>query len=1195
MNSRIIVGRAGSGKSELCLREIRERLRDKPDGTPLILLVPEQATFQAEQALVTTPGISGMIRAQVYNFSRLAWRVMQDTGGTAGIPIDETGKTMLLQRILHKHKERFHLFQHSVDQIGFAEEVLTLFSELKRQCITAETLQQQQERLIPLLEEQPGTLRHKLDDLLKVYIDYEQQLAEQYLDADAFLERMAAQLAECHWMKDADIWVDGFFGFTPLEQAVLVQCMLHCNSVTVTLCLNKPYDAGELPNELDLFYPTAITMVRLRERMNALGLPDPQIVRLEQDVSPRYAENPMLAHLERNYEHRLSAAKRAYTRQEVQAGLSLRAAVHRKAEVEGVARQMLRLAGDRHIRWRDMTVMVRDMDGYGDLLTTVFQQLGIPHFIDQKRPVLHHPLTEFIRSALEIIIRHWRYDAVFRCVKTDFFLPLDASEDNCVDRHAMDELENYVLSTGIQGSRWQDERAWQMRGRSALEEDSTTDDFRPDPEYVKRMERCRKRIVEPLTAFQQSFGQADNVRQMAEALYGLLLEVKAPERLERWSEDCIQSGNPEKAREHSQVWERIVDLLDQLVEMLGDESVGRELFAEMVDSGLDSIRMGLVPPSLDQVLIGTIDRTRSTRVKYCFVLGVNDGVLPAKINLDGILSENERELMREAGVKLADGGRRKQLDEQLLIYSVLCTPSEHLWLSYPLADEEGRALLPSETIKQIQAMFPTVEEKLLLAEPDASLSIEEQMQFITPPGQAVSYLFVRMKQWMKGEEMADFWWEVYNWLQKRPEWRDKLDMMVKALDYSNRESSLSVQSSRLLYGGQLKASVSRMERFVSCPFSQFASHGLRLAERRVYRLEAPDIGQLFHAALSGLIGSLQQEQADWAMLSREQLQDRASAIVDRLAPRLQSEILLSSPRYRYIARKLKGVIGKASYILAEHAKRSGFVPVGLELGFGPGETLPPLTFQLSNGCTMEIVGRIDRVDRAESERGLLLRVIDYKSSQTSLQLAELYYGLSLQMLTYLDVVLSHSERWLGRQAQPAGVLYFHVHNPLIRTKHPISPEEAEAEVRKQFKMKGLVLADEEAVRLMDKELKSGHSQWIPVALKTDGSFYSSASVATPEQWDRLRGYVRRKIRGIGTEITEGNVSITPFRLGGKSACTFCPYKPVCQFDPLLEGNEFRILERKSSTDIWTRLGEEQAIDMMGIGGEAADEPGTGAR
>lgn len=1179
MNNRFIIGRAGSGKSERCLQEIRDRLLREPDGPPLLLIVPEQATFQAEHSLVTTPGLGGIIRGQVYSFPRLAWRIMQEIGGTAGLPIDETGKVMLIQRLLHRQKDQFHLFGSSVEKAGFAKELLSFFSELKRQCISAEAFREHRELLDSQLNAQSGMLAEKLHDLSGIYEQYEAELSKQYLDGDGFLELLAQKLSSSAWIKEAEIWVDGFFGFTPLERRVLAQCMLHSRSVSISLCLDRPYTAGEKPNELDLFYPTAAAMVRLQEEAAELALPQPEIIRLPgSGKMPRYSANPMLEHLEKQYEFRHSSVQRAYSPQEgeVPSGetILLRPAVHRKAEIEGAARHMLRLAADKGVRWREMTVMVRNLEQYGDLVSNVFKEFEIPFFIDQKRPVLHHPLAEFVRSSLEVILRHWRYDAVFRCVKTDFLLPLDDSSAAVEGRgrEMMDELENYVLAYGINGSRWVDERAWQMAGRLSLEEEADKPQpSRKDSEEAQRILYARQLVLEPLEQFERAFQAAQTVKEMAESLYQLLVAVKAPERLERWSGESIEQGQPEKAREHSQMWDRMIELLDQLVEIMGDEKVKADWFVEMIDSGLDHISLGLVPPSLDQVLIGTIDRTRSTRVEYCFVLGVNDGIIPARINTDGILSENEREWLREAGLKLADGGRRKQLDEQLLIYSVLCAPSRQLWLSYPLADEEGRTLLPSEIIKQVKGLFPSVAEKLLTAEPDASLPLEDQLDFLAPAGQALTHLTVQLKQWMKGGAIADLWWEAYNRLLAEPVWRNKLDMMVQALYFTNREPALDPEVSRLLYGEELRASVSRMERFVSCPFSQFASHGLRLRERQVYRLEAPDIGQLFHAALSGLLSALQQEQKDWTGYTREQLMNMASEIVDGLTPRLQSEILLSSSRYRYIARKLKGIVGKATIMLAEHGKRSEFVPVGLELGFGPNETLPPLSFELANGNRMDIVGRIDRVDRAESDRGLLLRVIDYKSSRTGLHLPELYYGLSLQMLTYLDVVLTHSERWLGQKADPAGVLYFHVHNPLLRSTLPLSREAAEQEALKRFKMKGLLLADEEAVRMMDTQLKSGHSPIIPVALKTDGSFYSSASVATSEQWDKLRGFVRRRIRSIGNEMTNGNVAITPYRFGPRTACDFCPYKPVCHFDPLLEGNDFQRLERKSDKEIWDSM------------------------
>jgi ATP-dependent helicase/nuclease subunit B len=662
-------------------------------------------------------------------------------------------------------------------------------------------------------------------------------------------------------------------------------------------------------------------------------------------------------------------------------------------------------------------------------------------------------------------------------------------------------------------------------------------------------------------------------------LYELLTEVGAPERLLQWGDACIATGNPQKAREHTQVWGHVMDMFDQLVDMMGKEEASLELFVRLLDAGLESIRLALVPPSLDQVLIGSIDRTRSAQVKHAFVLGVNDGVLPQRMNEDGLISENERELLLASGLNLADGSRRKLLDEQFLIYTVLCAPSHHLWLSYPLADEEGKTLLPSEIIKQVKSLFPHMREQLLLAEPDSSLTDQEYMDFISQPERTLSYLTVQLKQALRGVQIAPVWWHIYNWFAVQTAWQDKLHQMMRSLLFTNQEPALAEPTRIQLYGDHLRASVSRMERFVACPFSHFVSHGLRLRERKIYRLEAPDIGQLFHAALSALMKDMRREEILWSTLNLEQLTERASFVIDRLTPRLQSEILLSSARYRYIAYKLKNIIGRTAAMLVEHTKRGSFIPIELELGFGPGQTLPSLNFQLENGFSMDIIGRIDRVDRANGAEGALLRIIDYKSSHTSLNLSDVYHGLSLQMLTYLDVVITHAERWIGQKATPAGVLYFHVHNPMIQSKNALHVDEVEKELKKRFKTRGLLLAEVEAIGLMDQELSggSGRSGIIPVALKKDGSFYKTASVATRAEWSLLQSYVRQTIRQIGVSITNGEVGVEPYRMGDKVACTFCDYKPICQFDPLFAGNGYRILQPRSKEQVW----QDMAIEIAG--------------
>ncbi|CAG7634498.1 helicase-exonuclease AddAB subunit AddB [Paenibacillus allorhizosphaerae] len=1176
MAFRFVLGRAGSGKTEFCLRDIKRKLIEAPNGRRLIWLVPEQATFQAEYALISAPELGGTLRAQVLSFRRLAWRVMQEVGGTARLPIDETGKKLLLHRILHKHKDRLRRFQASTDQTGFLDNLNQLFSELKRYCITGEGLRQWYETRARSggQGETGAALEDKIHDLQFVYSEFEAELSRLYLDGEDYLTLLAQQLQQSTYVRGAECWVDGFHGFTPQEFAVLEQLALYSDNVTLTLCLNKDYITQERPHELDLFHPTARTLIQLRERLPQAGVHINETVMLNGDPPVRFEHNPMLAYLERHFEDRI---KRPYKPAVPTIGKSpvrISAAVNRRAEVEGAARDIVSLVRDEGLRWRDISVSVRNIEAYGDLVAGTFKDYGIPHFFDQKRSVMHHPLVELIRSSLEAIRNGWKYDAVFRCVKTDFFLPIgsgDADEQEAVriDRHLMDQLENYVLAFGIQASKWIDSRDWTYSYRTTLDEAGDGPNA-ADEKFLNAMNACRRRIAEPLGQLQQRMRKRANVRDRVEALYELLVGLHVPERLEMWSQGALREGKPEKAREHSQVWDRVMDMLDQLVELMGEEPTSLELFTELVETGMESIKLGLVPPTLDQVLIGSMDRTRSGQVKHMFVLGVNEGVMPAKITESGVLTEMEREQLASAGLSMAEGSRRRLLDEPFLIYCAFCTPSGGLWLSYPLADEEGKSLLPSDVLRQMKRMFPQISERLLMTDPAPGTPLSEQMEYAVSPDKALSHLIVQLKLWMQGKPVGSVWWSVYNWFARQPEYGAKLSRLLQSLLYTNQEAYLSAETSRLLYGDRIETSVSRMERFVSCPFSQFASHGLRLKERRIFRLDAPDVGQLFHSALSLFAEQTMKEGVDWGALTPGECERRAAIVVDMLAPRLQGEILLSSKRYLYIARKLKQVISRAAVMLGEHAKRGQFRPVGLEIGFGSGESIPPMQYPLANGVQMELRGRIDRIDRADTEQGTLLRVVDYKSSGKALQMFEVYYGLSLQMLAYLDVILTHSPIWLGKEAKPAGVLYFHVHNPVLNAKNGLSSDAVQAELLKKFKTKGMLTADPEIIRLMDSGLigSSGYSDLLPAALKTDGSFYKTSSVATEQQWDTVRRYVKRTIKNIGESMTDGCIDITPYRSGAMTACGQCAYRSVCHFDLQFEGNAYKTLAPMGKELVW---------------------------
>jgi len=1183
MALRLVTGRSGSGKTRYILHEIHQRLKEDPAGPLLLLLVPEQATFQTEQALVAAQETGGAMRAQVLSFRRLAHRIMQETGGSAVVTVGELGRAMLIRRALVANRDRLRLFRGETQ--GLAVRLNELLTEWKRYGVSPEQAQQTAEAMAASRTDDP-MLADKLHDLALVYRETERQLAGRWQDGEDMLRRLAENIPASSLLEGAEVWLDGFHGFTPQEFAVIGALLKRCRRVTVALCLDRPYGAGETPDELDLFHRTAETSRALCELAEAEGVPVEPAVRLEPDVCPRFADSPELVRLEaalRGGGPPRDGVVPAYAGPSA-GGISVHMAANPRAEAEAAARDMLRRVREDGLRWRDMAVFVRQLDLYADTLRAVLDDYRIPYFLDRKASASHHPLVELVRSALEAVSSGWRTEAVLRCVKTDLL-------GGMAGRDEADELENYVLAAGIDGRRWHDDGAWRPLDGDDWDEDTgeTGEAGAPGETTDERLRRIRDAFVEPLRRLERNFRAAKTFRGLCEAAFGFLEDIRAADRLEKWAAADLAAGDPGRARLHRQVWDGIVGLLDQLVELAGEDPADISLFCEMVHAGLEQLRLGVVPPALDAVLIGSPERTRPDRLQAVYFLGVNDGVVPLAIRDDGPLTEEERERLSAAGLRMAPGARRRLLDERFLIYLALTAPSRYLWIGYPIANEEGEGLLPSELIRRLCRWFPGLRPQWEAPEPAADDPEERQLAHAAYPGRALTLWIGQIRAWRQGGELAPGWWSVHRWLVERPVWRERLARLILSLTHANREPPLSAETSRLLYGDRLLLSVSRMERFVACPFRHFAAHGLRLVPRRLYRVDAPDIGRLFHAALREameklLAGESADAVPDWRL--------EAAAAAERLVPRMRSEIMLSSHRHLAVARKLVDAVARAGDVLGRHARAASFRPVALEVEFGPHGALPPLTVELGGGRTLDVIGRIDRIDISDSPHGPLLRVIDYKSGDMDLALDEVAQGLSLQMLTYLDVAVTHAPHWLGRPAAPAGVLYFHVHNPLLHVARRLPREEAEAKLAAKYRMRGWVLADPDAVARMDASLAGGgKSSIVPVEIRRDGNFSEYSRVAGPDQWDLLRRAVRTHIRRIGGRIAAGEVSISPYRMNRRSPCAHCEFRPVCLFDPALEGNRYNPLRKaKDREEMWQRLAEvaSGAGAALGASADAAD-------
>lgn len=1153
MSLRFITGRSGAGKTTFIQREIASELKRQPLGTSIFVLVPDQMSFSVEHSLSVKYGLSGMIRAQVSTFKRLSWRVLQETGGITRQEVDGFGYRMLVRSVLEENQDDFKLFRQAANKRGFTEQIGDLLKEFSRYCLDFTLMTD----LHTSLKEAnaPRTLIDKAEDLALLLTKIEEKLGTSFVDSEGHLALLASQIQHADFLHGADIYVDGFENFTTREYEILTELLKYGNRMTVVLPME---DDLSLHDDHQLFFNSVRTSLRLRELARA------ESVEIEEDIhlmeGLRFKTDD-LSHLEKAFDSYPTAPKAS------DGNVSFIEAADRRAEIHAVARNIrAMITGGK--RYRDIAILYRQPEKYDELIETIFPHYDIPIFISQKKPMLHHPLIEFARSVLDIVSSGWSYESVFRAVKTDLFFP--HGEDKKIWRERADRLENYVLAHGIvYASRWFDDSRWRVRKYQGLQLHETV---QTDEELAleKELHLIRDCIRVPLATFENQVKKAKVGRDVAEALFLFMESLHVYDKIIDLRAAEERAGRLLGATEHEQAWNGWINVLDQFVLMFGDKEMSLAEMAKIVDEGLDSLEFTRIPPAIDQVTVSTIEVSSLMNIDAVFVIGVSDGVLPQRIDSEGLLSDADRDWFTQIGFELAPTSKMKLMDETYMAYRAFTAPREQLVVSYPIADEEGKAIIPSLYIARIAQLLPGIETTYAVTDLSELVDEADPFAYISHPRAALPYAAMKLREEKRTSELSPEWQAVLAYYERDFEWASIIGRIQGPVEADNVTERLSSDITEGLYGKSFVSSVSRIESYYSCPFQHFASYGLGLRERSEYKLEAPAIGDLFHEALKWVSDEVMRLGKSWSKLSREECWSLARQAVDEITPYFFNRILLSTSRYVYIKRKLKQIIQRTIYSLNTQAKATTFEPIAIEAGFGPGEDLPALEIPLKRGDTMKLRGRIDRIDATEIEGQNYIRIVDYKSSARNLDLTEVLYGLSLQMMTYMDVALEFADGLLGVDADPAGLLYMHVHNPMIRPNVELTTALLEAEIAKSYKMTGYLLEKTSVVEAMDADIGRS-SSIIPAALKVDGSFTKASKVLSPSDVQMMRAYVRTRHKLAGDAMLVGDTRVLPYKLRDRMPCQFCPYRAVCQFDPTNPAQKIR------EYDV---LAPEQSLDIM---------------
>ena len=1140
MSLRFYFGPSGSGKSHRIYEEIMQRAAQEP-GRNFLIIVPDQFTMQTQKDLVMRSDRGGILNIDVVSFGRLSHRILEEVGTKEMPVLDDTGKSLVLQKIAADLKEQLPAMGSLLHKQGYIHEVKSAISEFMQYGISTQDM----DKLIASAEKR-GALAMKLRDLKTLYRGFQDYIKDHFITTEETLDVLRRSLAKSKILQDSVVVFDGFTGFTPIQNRLIQELMRVCEETIVTVTIGAKEDPYQMDGEQKLFHlskKTVADLVKLAAEAEVTRGEDVFV----KGGSNRFTEAPALCYLEQNlfrYQYEPYMEK--------QQEIHMYEAISPREEVHQTALYIRKLIREEGLTYRDIAVVIGDLEGYASYVETEFGQLEIPCFLDRTRGIVLNPMIEYIKSALQLYIKDFSYDTVFHFLRSGM---VDIS------REEIDELENYVIRTGARGYRTYSRLF--TRRTEEMQQGSGQEDTERAEETMERLNRIRQQFADTVEILHM--GSRAKAGEYVSHLYDFLEQNHVQQKLLNYQQQFEQEGDLAKAREYAQIYRLVMDLLDQIYELLGEEEISLQEFADILDAGFGEITVGTIPQNVDRIVVGDMERTRLKQVKVLFFLGVNDGNIPKNASKGGIISDMDREFLIESGTEMAPSPRQQMYIQRLYLYLNMTKPSQRLYLSYAKVNSDGKGIRPSYLIDTVRKLFP----QLAVEYPQNRSRIEQ----IEGRQEGARYLAEELREYADGtlqeEERQDFYL-MYRAYEADPEGRDRL---TAAAFRRYKESGLSRIVARALYGRQLENSVSRLETYAACACRHFLQYGLSLREREEFGFEVSDMGNVYHAVLENFAGKLAESNLTWLNFSEDFALKTVKESVEAYAATYGETVLYSSARNEYAITRMSRILTRTVLTLQQHLKQGSFQPDDYELSFRFAENLDSIHVDLSEEEKMHLQGRIDRIDVSEDAEHVYVKVIDYKSGNKKFDLAALYYGLQLQLVVYMNAAMElEGRKHPDKEIVPAALLYYHIDDPTIETPVELSDEQINEQILAKLRMNGVVNSDPEVVERLDHYLQD-KSAVIPVEKKKDGSFSARSGILSREEMQLVSTYVDAKIRDIGREILDGKIAASPYEKGNEEACTYCAYKKVCGFDGSIPGYEKRQLEDLYKQTLMQRMQE----------------------
>lgn len=1136
---RFILGASGVGKTTYIYDEIIKESMENMDKQ-YILLVPDQFTMETQRDIVSKHPRHGTMNIDILSFNRLAFRVFEELGISRMTILDDTGKTLLLRHAIEKSKDKLKLYKDKYKYFGFVEEMKSSISELYQYGISEEQLEQ----AINDTKDHKMTSM-KLYDIKIIYEAFKEEVKSisdgenTYITKEEVLAKLCQVIGSSKIVKDSIIYIDGFTGFTPVQNRLLGLLMECGGQMNMTVTLPKEECDGLTSagfkdiKEHELFAMSKNTVNTLISIAADRKISTLEPVILDRSPMSRFGKNEVLGHIEKNI-FRVGKADKV----PVDDSFKLLVAENPMMETSFVAEKISELIrkSKGELKYRDIAVVTGDLEGMKRNIEKAFKRADIPFFMDNKRTLMTNIFVNIIRAILRIVAEDFSYESVFSYIKNSMS-PISLEDG--------DILENYVIACGIKGRKAYSER-FTRRYKGLTEEG------------LARCEAIRIKLMEALSDFTDRDFSSMTVADITEAIREFVEKYEFEKLLAEYEERFKEEGKLSLAAEYSQAYKLVMELFDKLVSLLGDEKISLKEYRRLLDDGFDEIKVGIIPLVMDQVVVGDIIRTRLNHIKVLFVIGVNDGIIPANGGKPGLLSGSDRTVLKNLNMELSPTVREQAFIEKFYLYLNFTKASDKLVMTYATSASDGSPLRPSYLCGVLKDMFTDCKEY------SAKNSMKNEV--LSKYG-AFDRMASSICQY-GSDSIDDLWKELFTYFSRDEAYRDALNAAIDGAFFLNNNLSLDKTVAKALYKEGVGNSITRIEKYAACAYAHFLAYGLKLAEREVYEIKSADMGNIFHEAIELFSRKIVEKNMDFKNVTEEWRKNIVAQVVEEVTENYGGKILSSSARNAYMVEKIRRITDRSAWAIIEHIKRGDFNPSEFELKLKEG--------------------RIDRVDKMSEDGDIYIKIIDYKSGNTSFDPAMVENGLQLQLIYYMDKMVDReSKANPSKKVIPGGAFYFNIKDPILDFEESMVDDDVLTEkLLREYQMSGVINSSSKMLMGLDRNIESvkGSSDITKAKYSDSGidlRVEKKAGIMSVDNFEKLIERVKDKVELMTREIMDGRIDINPYKRGQISPCNYCKYNRVCAFDNKQFANEYRTL---SGTDL-KLIGEKWNVCKKDAGKE----------